>query len=61
MDEATFRESAEAQKDLVETAHTRSNGLGVMTEERWETLTRQLLELKLIKKAPDVGAMYKNL
>jgi NitT/TauT family transport system substrate-binding protein len=61
MDESTFRESADAQKDLVETAHTRFNGLGVMTEERWETLTRQLLELKLIKNAPDVGAMYKNL
>jgi NitT/TauT family transport system substrate-binding protein len=61
MDENTFKESAEAQKALVETDHTRAKGLGVMTEERWQTLTRQLLDLKLIKKAPEAGAMFENL
>jgi NitT/TauT family transport system substrate-binding protein len=60
MDEATFRESAAAQKSLVETAETKAKGLGVMTEERWSVLTQQLLDLKLIQKAPPVTTLFKN-
>ena len=61
MDAETFRESAEAQKPLIETADTKKSGLGTMTEERWKTLTQQLLDLKLIKKAPEAKGLYTNL
>jgi NitT/TauT family transport system substrate-binding protein len=61
MDLATFSESAEAQKPLIETTQTMKNGLGKMTEARWKELTQQLLELKVIDKAPDAKAMFVDL
>jgi NitT/TauT family transport system substrate-binding protein len=53
MDPATFKESAEAQKPLVETAETKKIGLGKMTQLRWDQLARQLVELKVIEKKPE--------
>jgi len=54
LDAETFAAAAEAQKPLIETEQTRTNGLGTMTRERWETLARQLVDLGIIEKAPSV-------
>jgi NitT/TauT family transport system substrate-binding protein len=61
MDAETFAAAAEAQKALIETAETKSKGLGlgVMTTERWETLANQLVDLKIIDKAPKVADFLK--
>lgn len=50
MDLETFRRSAEAQKELIQTAETQSKGLGVMTTERWAELGKQLREFKVLRK-----------
>ncbi len=55
MDAETFTAAAEAQKALIETAETKTRGLGMMTKERWETLANQLVDLKIIDKAPNVS------
>lgn len=55
MDAETFAAAAEAQKVLIETADTKAKGLGTMTKERWETLANQLVDLKIIDKAPNVA------
>ena len=56
MDEQTFRESAEAQKPLVqETPETR---IGAMSKQRWDTLAAQLVELKVIPSAADADKCY---
>jgi NitT/TauT family transport system substrate-binding protein len=61
MDAKTFRESAEAQKRLIETTDTKRLGLGAMTLERWQTLVRQLVELKVIDKPVDAQASFAKL
>jgi len=58
LDLATYAESAELQKPLIETAETRKNGLGYMKLERWRELGKQLEELKLLKKAPDAKEAF---
>jgi hypothetical protein len=58
MDAQTFKESAEAQKRLIENADTQRLGLGAMTLERWQTLVHQLAELKLIDKPTDPRASF---
>jgi NitT/TauT family transport system substrate-binding protein len=58
MDDETFMVAAEAQKPLIETAETKAKGLGVMTRERWETMAQQLVDLKIIEKAPPVGDLF---
>ncbi|MEK7356854.1 MAG: ABC transporter substrate-binding protein [Bdellovibrionota bacterium] len=52
MDAATFTASAEAQRALIETEETKKSGLGIMTEARWKQLVDQMIELKVIDKAP---------
>ena len=61
MDSQTFKESAEAQKPLIESADTKRLGLGAMRLERWQTLVQQLLELKVIDKAADAQANFAEL
>lgn len=56
MDAQTFAAVAEAQKPLIENEETRAKGLGIMSRERWETLSRQLVELGVIEQAPPVEA-----
>jgi NitT/TauT family transport system substrate-binding protein len=56
-----FAEVAEAQKPFIETDETRRNGLGGMTEERWQTLIAQLKELGDIQKAPAAADCYRAL
>jgi NitT/TauT family transport system substrate-binding protein len=55
MDADTFAAAAEAQKPLIETAETKTRGIGSMTKERWDTLANQMVELKLIDKAPNTS------
>jgi NitT/TauT family transport system substrate-binding protein len=52
MDMETFAASADVQKPLIETDETKKNGLGSMTKDRWATLGKQLVELKVIDAAP---------
>nr|WP_246357269.1 ABC transporter substrate-binding protein [Pyxidicoccus fallax] len=54
MDAETFASAAETQKPLIETDETRARGLGTMSRERWEQLGQQLVDLKIIEKAPPV-------
>jgi len=56
-----FAETAEVQKPLIETEATRSNGLGVMTKERWETLIMQLKNLGDIENAPAAEDCFRSL
>jgi len=60
IDAATFKEIAIAQLPLLESADTKANGVGHMTEERWQVLTQQLSDLKLLKKSPVVSALFVN-
>jgi NitT/TauT family transport system substrate-binding protein len=54
----TFRAASEAQKPLIETEETKKSGLGSMTKERWETLGKQLVELKIIDAVPETGECF---
>lgn len=58
MDPETFKQSAEAQKHLIETDETRVMGLGSMTLKRWADLIDQLADLKVIEKEIDPAACY---
>jgi NitT/TauT family transport system substrate-binding protein len=58
MDAETFKESAEAQKPLIESADTKRLGLGAMTLERWQTLVKQLVELRVIDKPIDAQSAF---
>ena len=58
MDAATFEASAAAQKPLIETDATKESGIGSMTNQRWEELAQQLLDLGVIDKKPDVSKLF---
>lgn len=55
-----FKESAEAQKFLVETEETKKSGLGTMTVDRWQILVEQLLDIGLIKTKMPATDLFKN-
>lgn len=55
LDLETFNKGAEIQKPLI---HKEGVVLGSMSPERWETLVRQLRELKLIKSSPKASDLY---
>jgi len=57
MDAETFAAAAEAQKPLIETAETKDKGLGVMTRARWEILGKQLVDLGVIDKEPNLDEL----
>ena len=61
MDPRTILESAAAQKPLIEGEETKQKGLGAMTKERWATLIQQLVDLKVIDKAPSPEECYVEL
>jgi NitT/TauT family transport system substrate-binding protein len=52
MDATTLDAAALAQKPLIENDDTKAHGLGSMSASRWDTLAKQLAELKLIERAP---------
>jgi NitT/TauT family transport system substrate-binding protein len=58
MDAATFAAAAEAQKNLIETDESKKTGLGAMTRERWETLVKQLTDLKVVDQPPPAAECY---
>jgi NitT/TauT family transport system substrate-binding protein len=58
MDAQTFIDSAAAQKPLIESADASRDGIGMMTTERWQTLIDQLVELKVIEKAPPAAECF---
>jgi NitT/TauT family transport system substrate-binding protein len=58
MDMQTFADSAAAQKDLILTDETKKNGLGSMSAQRWETLGKQLVDLKVVEKAPPAAECF---
>jgi NitT/TauT family transport system substrate-binding protein len=58
MDAQTFKDSAAAQKPLIEGADTKRLGLGVMTLDRWQTLVQQLVDLKVIDKPVDAQSCF---
>jgi NitT/TauT family transport system substrate-binding protein len=60
MDLQTFGEAATAQKPLIETDQTKATNLGTMTADRWNQLGQQLVDLKVIDKAPAAGDCFVN-
>ena len=60
MDAQTFKDSAEAQKPLIQTSDTEKQGLGAMTLTRWQTLVQQLMELKVIDKPVDPESCFRK-
>jgi NitT/TauT family transport system substrate-binding protein len=58
MDAKTFKDSAEAQKPLIETGDTKRLGLGAMTIERWQMLVQQSVDLKVIDNQIDAQASF---
>ncbi len=54
MDLATFQKCADAQKPLIETAD-----LGSMTVERWDSLIKTLVDLKVLKKSLNAKDQFK--
>jgi NitT/TauT family transport system substrate-binding protein len=61
MNAEVFAEVAEAQKSLIETDESRRNGLGSMTQERWQSLISELLELGDIRNAPSAADCFRSL
>ena len=61
MDAQTFKDSAAAQKPLIESADTKQLGLGAMMLDRWQTLVQQLVELRVIDKPVDAKASFLDL
>lgn len=60
MDAETFAAAAEAQKPLIEDEAAKKDGLGTMSEQRWETLGKELVELKAVEKAPAARECFVN-
>jgi NitT/TauT family transport system substrate-binding protein len=58
MDPQTFAAAASAQKPLIETDETKKSNVGVMSSERWDTLSKQLVDLKVIDKPIPAGKCY---
>ena len=58
MDMEAFAEGAKAQAPLIEPAA--GQPLGAMTRERWDTLAAQLIDLKVLDKAPPADDCFVN-
>jgi NitT/TauT family transport system substrate-binding protein len=58
MDPATLEAAVEAERPLIATDQTRQLGIGSMSAERWDTLARQLADLKLIDRAPPATDLF---
>lgn len=52
--------SAETERDLIYTDETEENGLGYMSEERWNTIVDQLSQTDNLKKSVDPKSLYTN-
>lgn len=56
MDQDTFAAAAATQKSMIETGNAAQ--LGTMTVDRWRTLVRQLVDLKVIDRSIDPQAIF---
>ena len=54
MDTETFAAAAEAERPLIESEDAKESGIGSMLRARWETLSKQLVELGLVEREPPV-------
>ena len=61
LDAATLSAASDAQKPLIETDDSKRDGLGTMQRERWQALADQLLDLKIVDKAPVVDDLFVKL
>lgn len=53
--------AAQRERPFIESSWTREHGLGSMDENRWRELAAQMVELGLIRTAPEPSALYRNL
>jgi len=60
MDLPTFAAAARDQKPLITGGDAAARGLGTMSEERWATLARQLLELEVIDRPVPAADCFVN-
>jgi NitT/TauT family transport system substrate-binding protein len=60
LSENIMEKGAEAQKKFIENEVTKKNGLGFMTEAKWQAIADQLQSLGLLKKKPDVASSFRN-
>jgi NitT/TauT family transport system substrate-binding protein len=60
MDAATFTAAAAAQKPFIDTDPAHPAALGTMTHDRWDQLARELVDLKVLDKAPDINPCFAN-
>jgi NitT/TauT family transport system substrate-binding protein len=60
MDLPTFAAAARAQEPLITGGEAATRGLGTMSEERWATLARQLLELEVIDRPVPAAECFVN-
>jgi NitT/TauT family transport system substrate-binding protein len=58
MNAETLQAAADAQKPLVDNEITKQSGLGAMSRDRWETLGKQLADLKMIERAPEASQVF---
>ena len=61
LDAATLSAASDAQKPLIETDDSKRDGLGTMQRGRWQALADQLLDLKIVDKAPVVDDLFVKL
>jgi NitT/TauT family transport system substrate-binding protein len=61
IDAPTLSAAATAQQPLIETDETKQRGLGTMSSARWQTLSDQLLDLKIIDKPALAADLFVNL
>jgi NitT/TauT family transport system substrate-binding protein len=61
MNAETFAEVATAQAPYIETAQSKSQGLGAMTTERWQELIQQLVRLGDVKTPPKPEECFQTL
>jgi NitT/TauT family transport system substrate-binding protein len=57
---AAMEFTAKAQKDFIYGGDAAKNGVGYMSKERWESLMKILLDLKLLDKEVDVEKAFTN-
>jgi NitT/TauT family transport system substrate-binding protein len=60
MDLGTFKEVAATQIPLIVTSETKKYGLGYMSEERWNKMTSDLVDLKVISKPIPAKECFRN-
>ena len=60
MEPDIFKAAAAAQAPLIDTAETKTAGLGAMSTSRWDELARQMVKLGVLKEVPDPNRAFRN-